>query len=162
MKRTFLVLSLLLCLFLAACGGPPAPTPAIPNSNPTSGTTSTATSSALILHVTRTDPSPTDTLGPLDKTVTDPQTVQNLYHTARSLPAYPVGASISQSCLNDTGVIYHLDFLQGSTEVQHMNLDPGNCKILFLSQTDLRQVSNSFLTMLQQALQLHSLTADGA
>lgn len=162
MKRTFLVLSLLLGLFLAACGGSPAPTPAIPNSNPTSGPTSTTTGNALILHVTRTDPSPTAALGPIDKTVTDPQTVQNLYHTALALPAYPVGASISQSCLNDMGVIYHLDFLQGSTEVQHMNLDPGNCKILFLSQTDLRQVSDAFLTMLQQALQLNSLTADGA
>lgn len=160
MRRSFLVFSLLLCLFLAACGGPPAPTPAVPNSNPTSGTTSTTTSKTMILTVTRTDPSPSDTLGPLDKTLTDVQTVQNLYNTAIALPAFPVGASISQSCLNDTGVIYHLDFLQGGNEVQHMNLDPGSCKILYLSQTDLRQVSDAFLNMLQQALQLKSLTSD--
>jgi hypothetical protein len=160
MRRPFLVFSLLLCLFLAACGGPPAPTPAVPNSNPTSGTTSTTTSKTMILSVTRTDPSPSDTLGPLDKTITDVQTVQNLYNTALALPAFPVGASISQSCLNDTGVIYHLDFSQGGNEVQHMNLDPGSCKILYLSQTNLRQVSDTFLNMLQQALQIKSLTSD--
>ena len=70
-----------------------------------------------------------------------------------------MGSSISQSCLNDLGVIYHLDFLQGTTEVQRMNLDPGNCKILYLSQTDLRQASDAFLNLLKQALQLNSLTA---
>ena len=160
MRRSLLVFSLLLCLFLVACGGPPAPTPAVPNSNPTSGTAPTTTSNAMILTVTRTDPSPSDTLGPLDKTITDAQMVQNLYSTAVALPAFPVGASISQSCLNDTGVIYHLDFQQGGNEVQHMNLDPGNCKILYLSQTDLRQASGTFLNMLQQALQLKSLTSD--
>jgi hypothetical protein len=112
-----------------------------------------------VLHVTRTDPSVTNNLGPLDRTVTDVQTVQNLYHTALALPTYAVGSSISQSCLNDLGVIYHLDFLRGTTEVQRMNLDPGNCKILYLSQTDLRQASDAFLNLLKQALQLNSLTA---
>jgi hypothetical protein len=114
-----------------------------------------------VLHVTRTDPSPTgNNLGPLDKTVTDPQTVQNLYHAALALPAYAVGSSISQSCLSDTGVIYHLDFLQGSNEVQKMNLDPGDCKILYLSQTDLRQVNNAFLTQIKQAIGVNSLTSN--
>jgi hypothetical protein len=113
-----------------------------------------------VLHVTRTDPSPTGNLGPLDKTVTDPQAVQNLYHAALALPAYAVGSSISQSCLSDTGVIYHLDFLQGNTEVQKMNLDPGDCKILYLSQTDLRQVNDAFLTQIKQAIGVNSLTSN--
>lgn len=167
MKRALFALSLLLCLFLAACGGSPAPASSgshtNANTNPTSassGSTPTSASGPTVLHVTRTDPSATNNLGPLDKTVTDAQTVQNLYHTALALPAYAVGTSISQSCLNDTGVIYHLDFLQGSTEVQRMNLDPGSCKILYLSQTDLRQVSDSFLNLLKQAIQVDSLTAN--
>ncbi len=160
MKRSFWLFSLLLCLLLTACGGSSSASPALPNSNPTgSATTSAPANGPTVLHVTRTDPSPTNNLGPLDRMVTDAQTVQKLYHTALTLPVYAVGSSISQDCLNDLGVIYHLDFLQGATEVQRMNLDPGNCKILYLSQTDLRQASDSFLNLLKQALQLNSLTA---
>ena len=159
MKRSFIFVSLLFCLFLSACGGSSASTTAGSNANAASGTTPASTNTSLVLHVTRTDPSPTDNLGPLDKTVTDTQTVENLYHAAFALPAYAVGSSISQSCLSDTGVIYHLDFLQGSTEVQKMNLDPGDCKILYLSQTDLRQVSDAFLTQLKQAIGVNSLTS---
>lgn len=91
--------------------------------------------------------------------VADASRVQDLYQSALALPAYEVGSSISQSCLNDTGVIYHLDFLRGTAEVQRMNLDPGSCKILYLSRTDLRQASDAFLALLQQALQLASLTS---
>lgn len=165
MKRVWLILFLLLSLLLAACGGSSAPASSGAQTNTQSttasgGATSPSTSGPTVLHVTRTDPSTTNNLGPLDKTVSDAQTVQNLYHTAFALPAYAVGSSISQSCLNDTGVIYHLDFLQGSSEVQRMNLDPGSCKILYLSKTDLRQASDDFLTLLKQALQLHSLTAN--
>jgi hypothetical protein len=92
--------------------------------------------------------------------VSDAPTVQKLYHEALTLPAYAVGSSISQNCLNDLGVIYHLDFLQGSTEVQKMNLDPGPCKILYVSSTDLRQASDAFLNQLKQALQVNSLTSN--
>lgn len=162
MKRSFWLYSLLLCcLLLAACGGSSAAQPALPNSNPTgSATTPAPANGPTALHVTRTDPSPTNNLGPLDRTVTDAQTVQRLYRTALSLPAYAVGSSISQGCLSDLGVIYHLDFLQGTAEVQRMNLDPGTCKILYLSQTDLRQASDGFLNLLKQALQLNSLTSN--
>jgi hypothetical protein len=160
MKRSCWLFALLLCLLLAACGGSSSATPAVSNTNSTGGaTTPVPATGPTVLHVTRTDPSVTNNLGPLDRTVTDVQMVQNLYHTALALPAYAVGSSISQSCLNDLGVIYHLDFLQGTTEVQRMNLDPGNCKILYLSQTDLRQASDAFLNLLKQALQLNSLTA---
>ena len=161
MKRSFWLFFLLLCLLLAACGGSSAARPALPGSNPTTGAaTPVPANGPTVLHVTRTDPSTTNNLGPLDQTVTDAQTVQGLYHTALTLPAYAVGASISQDCLNDLGVIYHLDFLQGTTEVQRMNLDPGNCKILYLSQSDLRQASDAFLNLLKQALHVTSLTSD--
>jgi len=113
-----------------------------------------------VLRVTRSDLSPTNSLGPLDKTITDTSMVQSLYQKALTLPKYATEASISQSCLNDLGVIYHLDFLQGNTEVQRMNLDPGTCKILYVSQTDLRQVNDTFLNLLKQALQVNSLTSD--
>jgi hypothetical protein len=166
MKRCFVVFSLLLCLFLAACGGTatvPVPTSTTTNQQSTTGpagTTPASDSSPTVLHVTRTDPSVTNNIGPLDKTVTSASTVQNLYGMALKLPAYPTGTSISQSCLNDLGVIYHLDFLQGTTDVQRMNLDPGNCKILYFSQTDLRQASDSFLNLLKQAIQVNSLTSN--
>jgi len=161
MKRSFWLFSLLFCLLLVACGGSSAAQPALPNSNPTTGaTTSAPANGPTVLHVTRTDPSTTNNLGPLDRTVTDAQAVQNLYHTALTLPAYAVGSSISQDCLNDLGVIYHLDFLQGTAEVQRMNLDPGNCKILYLSQTDLRQASDAFLNLLKQVLHVTSLTSN--
>jgi hypothetical protein len=158
MKRSCLLFVLLFCLWLAACGSSPAVGstaqrvhPAGPASAPASGPT--------LLHVTRTDPSVSGNLGPFDQIVADTQQVQNLYHTALALPVYAVGASISQSCLNDMGVIYHLDFLRGTAEIQRMNLDPGSCKILYLSRTDLRQASTAFLSLLQRALRLHSLTS---
>lgn len=166
MKRCFVVFSLLLCCFLAACGGSaasPVPTATTTSSQPTTGpteTTPSTTGSPSVLFVTRTDPSATNNIGPLNKTVTDASTVQNLYTMAQKLPAYPTGTSISQSCLNDLGVIYHLDFRQGTSDVQRMNLDPGNCKILYFSQTDLRQVNDAFLNLLKQAIQVNSLTSN--
>jgi hypothetical protein len=161
MKRSCLLFALLLCLWLAACGGSPVAGSSAPHVNPAGSlSTSAPAPGPTLLHVTRTDPSLTGNLGPFDQTVADGQMVQNLYRTALALPAYAVGASISQSCLNDLGVIYHLDFLQGIAEVQRMNLDPGSCKILYLSRTDLRQASNAFLTLLQSALRLHSLTSE--
>jgi hypothetical protein len=159
MKRSYWLFVLLLCLLLGACGGSSSASPAGSGTNASGSATPGPTNGPTVLHVTRTDPSVTNNLGPLDRTVTNVQTVQNLYRTALALPAYAVGSSISQSCLNDLGVIYHLDFLQGATEVQRMNLDPGTCKILYLSQTDLRQASDAFLDLLKQALQLNSLTA---
>lgn len=170
MKRFLLSLLLLFCLFLAACGGSSAASPsATPNAQATQNlqdaqttgsTTPTSGNDPTTLHVTRTDPSATNNLGPLDKTVTDAQTVQQLYHMAVDMPKFPTGASISQSCLGDLGVIYHLDFQQGVTDVQRMNLDPGNCKILYFSQTDLRQVSDDFLNLLKQSLHVNSLTSN--
>src|SRR5258708_4185562 len=154
MKRYFLSISLMLCLFLAACGGSPAATPALPNSNPSLPNSNPANSSPTVsptgptvLHVTRSDLSTTNNLGPLDKTVTDTQEVQQLYHAALALPALSTGQELNQACLSDVGVIYHLDFLQDSAEARKMNLDPGNCKILYLSQTDLRQVNDAFLNL---------------
>ncbi len=160
MKHVLLLLSLLLCLIVAACGNPPAPTRPLPNSNTSSGGAPAQASGPTVLRVTRSDLSPTNSLGPLDKTITDTSMVQSLYQKALALPKYATEASISQSCLNDLGVIYHLDFLQGNTEVQRMNLDPGTCKILYVSQTDLRQVNDTFLNLLKQALQVNSLTSD--
>lgn len=165
MRRCLVLFSLFICLFLAACGGSatsPGVASSATNTQPTTGsdaTPSPAAGAPTILHVTRTDPSATNNIGPLDRTVTDAATVQKLYTMAQQLPLYPTGTSISQNCLNDMGVIYHLDFRQVSTEVQRMNLDPGNCKILYLSQTDLRQASDAFLSLLKQALQVNSLTS---
>lgn len=165
MKRYLGIYVLLFCLFLTACGGPTsssvtASTPTAPSTTDAPSVTPTASGDPTVLHVTRTDPSATNNIGPLDKTITDSATVQDLFSMAKKSPAYPTGTSISESCLNDLGVIYHLDFLQGTTEVQRMNLDPGNCKVLYLSQTDLRQASDTFLNRLKEALQVTSLTSN--
>lgn len=160
MKRSCLLFVLLLCLWLAACGSSSAAGSPSPGASFSGGASPSAPARGpTLLHVTRTDPSVTGNLGPLDRTVADAHLVQDLYRTALALPVYAVGSSISQSCLNDLGVIYHLDFLQGATRVQRMNLDPGSCKILYLGRTDLRQASEAFLALLKQALQLNSLTA---
>lgn len=166
MKRYVIFVVLFMMAFLTACGGssPSAASVATPvDAQSPSGVAATVSPPAggpTSLRVTRTDPSATNNLGPLDRTITDVRAVRSLYAMALKSPAYPTGTSISQSCLNDPGVIYHLDFLQGSASVQRMNLDPGSCKILYFSQTDLRQVSNDFLTLLIQALQVKSLTAN--
>ena len=164
MKRCFVVFVIFLSCALAACGGPTSSSvTATPGTMSATGiptsTASAANGSPNALFVTRTDPSATGNIGSLNKIVTDSSTVQKLYSMAHQLPAYPVGSSISQSCLSDLGVIYHLDFRQDSSDVQRMNLDPGNCKILYFSQTDLRQASDSFLTLLKQALHVNSLTS---
>lgn len=109
------------------------------------------------LQVTRTDLSSTDNIGPFDKTVTDASQVQKVYQMALGLPKYSAGQEVNEACLNDTGVVYHMIFLQGSKEVQRMNLDPGDCKLLSLSATDLRQVDDAFLKLFKQAVQLDSL-----
>jgi hypothetical protein len=168
MKRSLLLVFLLSSFFLAACGGSAAstgqsnadPTNSASSSSSSGNDTSASANSPTVLIVTRTDPSSTNNLGPLNKTVSNTSTVQNLYSMAKVLPAYATQESISQSCLNDLGVIYHLDFRQGSAEVQRMNLDPGACKILYLSRTDLRQVNEAFLDLLKQAIQVTSLTSD--
>lgn len=159
MKRSCLLFVLLLCcLWLAACSSVSAAGATSPGARSTDSTPIPVRGPTL-LRVTRTDPSATGNLGPLDRTVTDARQVQDLYRTALALPVYAVGSSISQSCLNDLGVIYHLDFRQGPAEVQQMNLDPGSCKILYLDRTDLRQASEGFLALLKRALRLNSLTA---
>lgn len=165
MKRYFIAFSFFTCLFLTACGGSITSSSAISSQATqsaivSSGTPSPSSGAPTVLHVTRTDPSVTNNIGSLDKTVTDSSAVQNLYTMAHSLPPYSTGTSISQNCLNDLGVIYHLTFLQGTSEVQRMNLDPGNCKILYLSQSDLRQASDPFLNLLKEALHLNSLTSN--
>lgn len=159
MKRSLLLLLLFSCCFLVACGGSPSSTRAGSNTIYIGGSTPISLNEPTVLHVTRTSP-PTDNLGPFDKSVTDAQVVQKLYHAAQALPAYPTEVSISQSCLTDPEVTYHLDFLQGTTEVQRMNLDPGSCMLLSFSSTDLRQVNNAFLTLFKQAIQINELTSN--
>jgi hypothetical protein len=151
MKRSLLILVLFSCCFLVACGGSQFSTRA--------GSTPIPLNEPTVLHITRTNP-PTDNLGPFDKTVTDVQVVQKLYRAALALPPYPTQASVSQACLTDPEVIYHLIFLHATTEVQRMNLDPGSCMQLAFSSTDLRQVNNAFLTLFKQAIQVNELTSN--
>lgn len=161
MKRSLLLLSLLLCLFLGACGGATSPSSlAANNSTPRASSDKTPASLALpdTLQVTRTDLSPTDNLGPFDSTVTDASQVQKLYQMGLALPPFSSGQEVNQACLNDMGVIYHLTFLRANQEAQRMNLDPGDCRLLSLSSSDLRRVDDTFLNLFKQALHLDSLT----
>ncbi len=165
MKRTVLIVALFLCLLCAGCGGSSTPGPSSnTDANPSPTTTNPGNTSPLpsgtptVLHVTRSDLSTTNNLGPLNKMVTDTQTVQNIYRAAVALPPLSTGQEMNQACLNDLAVVYHLNFLTGTTPLTQMNLDPGKCRILYLSKTDLRQVSDAFLTLVKQAIQVPSLT----
>ncbi len=157
MKRGIVFFLLCLSLLLAGCGGSATSTPPAAGASAPAPTSSTSVVNPTTLHVTRTDLSSTHNLGPLDKTITDATAVRQLYKAALALPTLPSGQELSPNCANASGVVYHLDFLQSETDVQHMNLDPGSCMLLYFSQTDLHQMSSAFLRLFGQVIAVSPL-----
>lgn len=95
---------------------------------------------------------------PLDQTVRDAPTVQRLYAAALALPRprqYPL------PCPNDFGLVYHLTFLDGMNQLQRIDVQPLGCHWVYLSQTDVRQADQSFLTLLANTIKLPSLIPTG-
>jgi hypothetical protein len=95
---------------------------------------------------------------PLDRTVRDATTVQQLYVAALALPRpsrYPL------PCPNDFGLVYHLTFLDGTSQLQQIDVQPLGCHWVYLSQTDVRQADQGFLALLAKAIGLPSLIPAG-
>lgn len=97
-------------------------------------------------------------VAPFDRTVRDAAAVQQLYAAALALPRpsqYPL------PCTNDWGLVYHLTFLKGTSQLQQMDVQPLGCHWVYLSQTDVRQADQSFLTLLANTIGLPSLIPAG-
>src|SRR5436305_13380984 len=93
---------------------------------------------------------------PLDRTVRDAAAVQRLYAVALALPRQHV-----HPCPNDFGLIYHLTFLKGASQLQQMDVQPLGCHWVFLGQADSRQADQAFFTLLAHTIGLPSLIPAG-
>jgi hypothetical protein len=97
-------------------------------------------------------------VAPLDRTVRDATTVQQVYGAALALPRaskYPL------PCPADFGLVYHLTFLDGTSQLQRLDVYPLGCHWVYLSQTDVRQADPGFLALLAKAIGLPSLIPAG-
>ena len=129
----FLLLGLAACSSVSASGGTDHPT---------------------TLYVTRTEGLPGYDFAPLDMTVSDVTTVQNLYQAAYALP-HP--ASGTYNCPADIGLTYHLEFFEGDTSVQQMDFNATGCEVLQITQDDIRMTNSAFRELLRKALGIPSL-----
>lgn len=108
----------------------------------TSATSSSQT--GMILYVTRT---PVGSPAPVtfDKTITNPNAIQQLYRAARALPKAGL-----QSCPTTTeGYVrqdYHLAFRQGTSQLLPMTLQDWGCGDLFVGSDDVHGASDVRLT----------------
>ena len=97
-------------------------------------------------------------VAPFDRTVRDAAAVQRLYTVALALPRpsqYPA------PCPFDFRLVYHLTFLVGTSQLQQMDVQPLGCQWVYLSQTDVRQADQTFLTLLAHTIGLPSLIPAG-
>lgn len=95
---------------------------------------------------------------PLDRTVSDAAAVQRLYAAALALvrpSQYPA------PCPADFGLVYHVTFLAGTSQLQQMDVYPLGCHWVYLSQADVRQADQAFLTLLAHTMGLPSLIPAG-
>jgi hypothetical protein len=137
-KRTFFVL--LLFFLLAGCGSASASGRVPPG--PTS------------LRVIRVSSNPYGShIAPFDQTVTDTTDVQRLYAAIQGLPA----ARGTYNCPKDIGLMYHLNFLQGTTSMQQMDLQASGCQFLHISKTDVRVTDASFLSLFTTTVGITSM-----
>ena len=65
-----------------------------------------------------------------EKRITDATAVQRLYTTALALPEFRSFGTYS--CGNDTGEIYQLTFLNGTTKIKTMELQVSGCQLLII------------------------------
>jgi hypothetical protein len=135
MKWSVLSVVLLLMLGVAACGsgGDAKPT---------------------MLHVTRNEELSGYDFAPLDVTVRDVNAIQHLYQAAYALPKPPSGTI---NCPNDIGLTYHLEFFEGDTSVQQMDLDATGCQFLQITHDEVRMSDGGFRESLRKLIGIPSL-----
>jgi len=95
---------------------------------------------------------------PFDRTVRDAAAVQRLYAAALALP---ISSNYGAPCPPDFHLVYHLTFLAGTSQLQQIDVEPLGCSFVFLSQTDVRQADQSFLTLLAHTIGLPRLDPAG-
>ena len=97
-------------------------------------------------------------VAPFDRTVWDAASVQRLYAAALALP---IPQQYPTPCPFDIGPVYHLTFLNGTSQLQQVDVEPLGCHWVYLSQTDVRQADQAFLTLLAHTIGLPSLIPAG-
>ncbi len=137
LKRILFILPLLL---LVACG----------TVNAQQGTASGPTA----LHVVRSSSNPYAKHVPtFDRTLTDATAVQRLYTAALALPKV-TGA---YSCPKDTGLAFHLTFLNSTTSIQQMDLEASGCQFLGIGKEDMRVTNAAFLGLFEEVVGISAL-----
>jgi hypothetical protein len=92
-------------------------------------------------------------VAPFDRTVTDTTAVQRLYITAQGLPP----ATGTYDCAKDIGLVYHLNFLQGTALIKQIDLQATGCPFLHISKTDVRMTNPSFVSLFTRTIGIPSL-----
>jgi hypothetical protein len=106
------------------------------------------------LHVVRTNNNPyAKQAAPFDRTVSNASTVQQLYRAAYALPS----ATGTYHCVKDIGLVYHLNFLQGTALIKQMDLQATGCSFLHISKTDVRLINSSFVSLFTRTIGIPSL-----
>jgi hypothetical protein len=137
MKWQKCVLLLTLLLFIAGCGtGADA-----------------AASAPTSMTVTRSSTIPNH-LPPFSRMITDVAAVQKLYGAAQSLPKAGVH---NWMCPLDSGVVYHVRFLEGKTVLQQWDMDAIGCYAILLHKDDPRQPNQVFVSLFAQTIGLAKL-----
>ena len=126
MKSIGIGLALFLVILLAGCGT----TPQVSTS----------------LHVTRSETLPGYHFAPFERTVNNTTAVQPLYVAALALPTPQPGVY----CLNDIGLVYHLNFHGDRFTFQRTDLEATGW--LHLNQIEIRQTTDSFLSLVVQTI----------
>lgn len=129
MKSKGIGLALVLVILLAGCGTTPQ----------------VATS----FHVTRSESLQGYHFAPFERTVNNTTAVQRLYAAALALPTPQPGV---YNCPIDIGLVYHLNFHGDKFTFQHMDLEATGCGWLHLNQTEIRQTTDSFLSLVVQTI----------
>lgn len=131
MKHWNVVLLVVLFLVLAGCDSTGGATTNPDTQQPTS------------LHITR---PATNGYPSLTRTIQNQASVQQLYQAALVLPKPSTGVL---QCSDDLGVIYQLDFVQGTTSLQNMTLQASGCEFIYLGPglQNARLTNNTFQSL---------------
>jgi hypothetical protein len=89
----------------------------------------------------------------LNITITDKQSVQQLYQAAYNLPAVSNG---KRNCPEDSGIVYHLKFIQDTNTSEEMDVQATGCLILTTSQGFLQE-NDAFLDLVAKTIHVNPL-----